>query len=102
MNEPTMKEIAEWLREAALIADYAAMIHSLKPTEGPLKKSVFHDRATQVEAMGERRCLTCEEWLGGIHPVFGCSYDGLVHCKKLNIPGQGANFCCIHWKRKEG
>ena len=45
MNEPTMKEIAEWLREAAnlfiLEADYVAVER-------------FNDRAAQVEAMGER------------------------------------------------
>lgn len=94
MNEPTFSEIADWLRTYAELFDDCTNLET--PGDGMRKL------ATQVEAMGERICLTCEEWLGGIHPIFGCSYDGLIHCKKLNIPGQGCNFGCIHWKRKDG
>lgn len=53
---PSREEIVEWLREAALIADYAVIMNSLNPSGVPVKKSVFHERAAQVESM---RCETC-------------------------------------------
>ena len=77
---PSREEIAGWLREAALIVDYTVAID----TPGPIKKSVFHQRASQVEAM---RCENCNK---------------VSDCVAYLVMGQVAkDFGCLLWKSKE-
>ena len=77
---PSREEIASWLREAALIVDYTVAID----TPGPIKKSVFHQRAAKVEGM---RCENCNK-----------SPDYVAYL----VMGQVAkDFGCLLWKSKE-
>lgn len=92
-KEPTMKEIAEWLREAA--ADKWA---SVPATE-------WLDRAAQVEAMGERRCGSCLFWVEELNQGYKtgtCGLSAIDDNSWADVADCGPDFCCIHWKRKEG
>ena len=82
---PSKEEIVEWLREAALISDYSAMLHTLKPSDKPVKKSVFHNRAAQVSAM---RCETCKHH----SPV----NNNLLWCARWHYPFPPDHGCFSH------
>lgn len=82
---PSREEIAGWLREAALIVDYTVAID----TPGPIKKSVFHQRASQVEAM---RCENCSYYQNPVQNLGWCEQ----HQERFH-PGEG----CFFWELKE-
>ena len=84
---PSREEIVEWLKEAALIADFAIVMNTLS-TDNPIK-SVFHHRAARVENM---RCATCRYY----RPSDSWDDD----CKKFDIFAQGPDFGCWNWEGK--
>jgi hypothetical protein len=96
--EPTYGQIAEWLREVEQyhvkeISKYHFDAHVANHFK---LANLYANRAAQVEAIGERRCEECK------HYVEWVSHDWLDACKKVQISGQGPDFGCTHWKRKDG
>jgi hypothetical protein len=92
--EPTIKEIAEWLRDCSDCFDMISREIKEDPFRGYSKRC--EEISSQVEAMGEMGCWTCEYWAGMKNFMYNSG-----PCEK-EIPYQGPDFCCIHWKRKEG
>ena len=116
--------------EGSDFADRAAQVEAMEPTNTQWKAAIdpvmppdfkdWHDNnindlpevaalviknlrerleAAEVEAMGERRCEDCEYY----NPL-----SDICLSKKVNLMngqvlhGQGPDFGCCHWKRKEG
>lgn len=91
--EPTMKEIAEWLYDAGCLAYDVCSFHE----RGKINQEIWNTRAAQVEAMGERRCGTCE---------YTRTEDAFCWNKKCPVYLMDVNrfpdFGCTRWERKEG
>ena len=84
---PTMKEIAEWLRQAGRDAEQTM----------PFANEPWEDMANQLEQM---HCETCQ-WFDATLPT-ECLYPGENYDSDcVEIHWCGPNFCCIHHKFKD-
>jgi len=99
--EPTYGQIAEWLREAADdLESWGGYASDYFQEKWKLADNIqeVRDRAALVEAMGERRCGNCEHFI----PAKINTWGPWRQCVNYNVYNQGPDFCCCHWKRREG
>lgn len=89
MTQPTIEEVAEWMRKTGL---------KLLATDEDAQGNEVLSRAAQVEAMGEpKTCDTCASYREYYEQV--TNYNRLTNtCADGYVHGKGPKFGCIHHK----
>lgn len=97
MTQPTMEDVAGWLRERStqLYNKSKRLDNEFGQRDATLKRAeCWFDRAAQVEAMGDlKTCDTCRWWRSQGGPG---NSDYCSTIPNRIIPGQGPKFGCVH------